>query len=49
MARKLFCELSPLCYRISLRKEFLLRDLKHGLPGRDLPGGSVRKSRCPAS
>ena len=29
MARKLFCELNPLCYQISLYKEFLLRDWKH--------------------
>lgn len=28
MGRKLFCELSPLCYRISLCKEYLLRDAK---------------------
>lgn len=25
--RKLFCELSPTCYKISLRKEYLLRDV----------------------
>ncbi len=25
--RKLFCEISPLCYKISVRKEYLLRDL----------------------
>ena len=31
--RRLFCELSPLCYKISLRKEYLLRDI------RDLRGG----------
>ncbi len=28
MARKLFCDISPTCYEISLRKEYLLRDLK---------------------
>ncbi|MGN0666100.1 MAG: VanW family protein [Huintestinicola sp.] len=27
MSRKLFCEISPLCYNISLKKEYLLRDL----------------------
>lgn len=27
MKRRLFCEISPLCYKISLRKEYLLRDL----------------------
>lgn len=32
MARKLFCQLSPLCYQISLRKEYLLRDIKHANP-----------------
>ena len=26
--RKLFCEISPMCYRISLKKEYLLRDVK---------------------
>lgn len=26
--RKLFCELSPLCYKISLKKEYLIRDAK---------------------
>ncbi len=26
--RKLFCEISPLCYRISLKKEYLLRDVR---------------------
>ena len=28
MARKLFCEISPLCYKISHNKEILLRNLK---------------------
>ncbi len=28
MGRKLFCEISPTCYRISLCKEYLLRDMK---------------------
>lgn len=27
MKRKLFCELSPVCYKISLGKEYLLRDI----------------------
>lgn len=31
--RKLFCELSPACYRISLRKEYLLRDLHDRFSG----------------
>lgn len=26
--RKLFCELSPACYKISLKKEYLLRDMR---------------------
>lgn len=29
MGRKLFCQLGPVCYQISLRKEYLLRDLRH--------------------
>ena len=29
MKRRLFCELHPICYQISLYKEFLLRDWKH--------------------
>ena len=33
MKRKLFCELHPVCYEISLRKEFLLRNLKHLFSG----------------
>lgn len=28
MGRKLFCELSPICYKISVEKEILLRNLK---------------------
>ena len=28
MARRLFCDISPTCYEISLRKEYLLRDIK---------------------
>ena len=28
MARKLFCEISPLCYKISLKKEILLRNAR---------------------
>ncbi len=28
MARKLFCEISPLCYKISLKKEILLRNTR---------------------
>lgn len=31
--RKLFCELSPACYRISLQKEYLLRDLHDRFSG----------------
>ena len=27
MARKLFCQLSPFCYRISVEKEIMLRNL----------------------
>lgn len=32
--RRLFCELSPLCYKISLKKEYLLRDL-HDLASKE--------------
>ena len=28
MARKLFCQLSPFCYRISVEKEIMLRNLR---------------------
>ena len=28
MSRKLFCDISPTCYEISLRKEYLIRDIK---------------------
>lgn len=28
MARRLFCEISPLCYKLSLCKEYALRDIK---------------------
>ena len=31
--RKLFCELSPACYHISLRKEYLLRDIHDRFSG----------------
>lgn len=31
--RKLFCELSPTCYRISLRKEYFLRDMHDRFSG----------------
>lgn len=31
--RKLFCELSPTCYKISLKKEYLVRDIKDLLSG----------------
>ena len=33
MARRLFCERGPVCYHISLFKEYLLRDLKTLLGG----------------
>lgn len=33
--RKLFCQLSPACYKISLKKEYLLRDVKD-LLGREI-------------
>ncbi len=33
--RKLFCQLSPVCYKISLKKEYLLRDVKD-LLGREI-------------
>lgn len=29
MGRKLFCEISPLCYKISIKKEILLRNLRN--------------------
>lgn len=28
MARKLFCQLSPFCYHISVEKEILLRNIR---------------------
>ena len=28
MARKLFCQLSPFCYHISVEKEIMLRNLR---------------------
>ena len=31
--RKLFCELSPACYRLSLKKEYLLRDIRDAFGG----------------
>ncbi len=31
--RKLFCELSPACYKISLQKEYLLRDMRDMFSG----------------
>lgn len=34
MARRLFCEYGPVCYRISLLKEYLLRDFKTLFGGR---------------
>ncbi len=33
MKRKLFCQISPFCYRISLRKEHLKRHLKNAFSG----------------
>ncbi|MBQ6165533.1 MAG: VanW family protein [Clostridia bacterium] len=35
MSRKLFCEISPLTYRISLRKEIILRNLEDLVKNRD--------------
>lgn len=42
MARKLFCEISPFCYRISLQKERLLRRTKDLLSG-----VKFAASKCP--
>ena len=28
MARKLFCEINPLCYEISVKKEIFVRNMK---------------------
>lgn len=33
MKRKLFCEISPLCYKISLKKEVLLRNIRDAFSG----------------
>lgn len=50
--RKLFCELSPACYHISLRKEYLLRDIHDRFSGEifartrnTVPFSAVVKSR----
>jgi len=36
--RKLFCELSPVCYHISLGKEYLLRDIRNTFGGEKFAG-----------
>ncbi len=45
--RRLFCELSPLCYKISLRKEYLLRDL-HDMRGREKFASCINTVPLPA-
>lgn len=45
--RRLFCELSPLCYKISLRKEYLLRDL-HDLRGNESFASRIKTLPLPA-
>ena len=36
--RRLFCELSPTCYKLSLRKEYMLRDIRDLLSGETFAG-----------
>lgn len=36
--RRLFCELSPTCYKLSLRKEYMLRDIHDLLSGETFAG-----------
>ena len=45
--RRLFCELSPLCYKISLRKEYLLRDL-HDMRGGEKFASCINTVPLPA-
>lgn len=45
--RRLFCELSPLCYKISLRKEYLLRDI-HDLRGHERFASCINTIPLPA-
>lgn len=44
--RKLFCEISPACYEISLRKEYLIRDVKD-LFGKDRFATEINKVPLP--
>ena len=44
--RKLFCEISPACYEISLRKEYLIRDIKD-LFGNDRFASEINKVPLP--
>ncbi len=45
--RKLFCEISPICYQISMGKEWLLRDIRDFL-GKDKFAGSFDTEALPA-
>lgn len=45
MKRKLFCEISPLTYRISTKKEILMRKIRD-LPLRGKFAGSNRRNCC---
>lgn len=44
--RKLFCELSPACYKISLHKEYLLRDV-HDMLSRERFAGTINTVPLP--
>lgn len=44
--RKLFCEISPACYEISLRKEYLIRDVKDFF-GKDRFASEINKVPLP--
>ncbi len=43
MSRKLFCEISPLCYEISLRKEIVLRNIKDLFSGEKISKKKLEK------
>lgn len=44
MKRKLFCEISPLCYKISLKKEIFKRNLKNALSSEKLASEFSKES-----
>ena len=48
MGRKLFCQISPTCYRISLRKEILRRNIKE-LFSRDIIARTIQDAEFPCT